>query len=117
MTDILINLDVVPHAHKSKLSLLEMVRDIDGHWYDEVSCITQEIDGELLYWNAKIEDVILARHKANLEQGLMPLIGFANQVHGNYFEPLDGQAYVAKDWQSAVVTKDIFLNCFAAVAE
>lgn len=68
-----------------------------------------ECDGELIWWNAPVVDVMTARKAAKPDTGLMPLIGLCDLVNSDYYL-LEGQEVVANDWQKAVVTIDQFTN-------
>ncbi|SGZ20291.1 hypothetical protein [Moritella viscosa] len=109
MEHIHVNLDQPVFAPQFDLTLLQVVSMQDKQWIDGVTCVTQECDGELLYWNCSIVDAKKARKNANIATGLMPLIGIGQQVHSSDFE-FNGIDYVASDWLSAVVTKDQFLH-------
>lgn len=114
MTHIHVNLDQPVFAPRASLTLLQIISHIDSHWLTNVTCITQESDGEILYWNASVEDTKAARKNANLDTGLMPLLGIGQQVHASYFE-VNGIDYVASDWTRAVVTKTQFLHAKKAI--
>ncbi|WP_232340861.1 hypothetical protein [Vibrio vulnificus] len=76
-------------------------------WPTGATCVTQECDGELLWWSASVGDVTAARQVAKPDTGLMPLIGLGAQVHADYYLA-NGQEVVANDWQKAVVTIEQF---------
>ena len=109
MSDILINLDEPLFAPSVDISLLDMVRSGNFTWAAGATCVTQECDGELLWWNAPVVNVMTARKAAKPDTGLMPLIGLGAQVNADYYL-LDGQEVVANDWQKAVVTIEQFTN-------
>ena len=46
---IVVNLDSVIEAPMSTLSLSEIMSSLE--WPDNATCATQEIDGEILFWN------------------------------------------------------------------
>ncbi|HAS4026659.1 TPA: hypothetical protein P7K80_001949 [Vibrio cholerae] len=107
MEHIFINVDEALFVPKVNLSLFEMVTKGGFHWPNGASCVTQECDGELLWWSADLEEVKTARKEAFLDTGLMPLVGLGSQVHADYY--LDnGREVVAKDWESAVVSVEQF---------
>lgn len=86
-------------------SLADLILLVESCWPKDATCATQEGDGEILFWSAPIGEVISARKQANLDDGLMPLIGLGQQVHANYYE-INEQSYVAFDWNTAVVTQE-----------
>lgn len=100
--NITINLDNNIYAPISDLTLQELV-DVLPWPGGDVTCATQERDGELLYWNCAIDEVKEARATASLDEGLMPLIGIGSQVHSEYSD-MDNPV-CAKDWETAVVSK------------
>ena len=108
MADIFIDLDNAVYSPTVDLTLLDIVKRLDSCWCEKATCITQESDGDVWYWDAPVEEVILARSKADLDTGLMPLVGFKSLVRNVYFE-IDEESFVAKDWKTAVVTKEAFL--------
>lgn len=107
MSDILINLDEPLFVPTVDISLLEMVKCGNFAWPKGATCVTQECDGELLWWSAPVGDVTEARQTAKLDTGLMPLIGLGDQVHADYYLS-NGQEVVANDWKKAVVTMEQF---------
>ncbi|ELP5729278.1 hypothetical protein QTV44_002544 [Vibrio vulnificus] len=102
MVDIVINLDQPLFVPRAPLSLADMVRGYNRQSLTQVTCVTQESDGELLFWSAPIEQVEAARTVATLEGGLMPLVGFDQLVSSDYYL-INGQEVVASDWENAVV--------------
>jgi hypothetical protein len=109
MVDYVVNLDETLFAPVLQDSTLaDLVNMLLSRWPDGVTCITQEVDGEILLWSAPIDEVTLARQSACIEQGLMPVIGIGSQEDSYYYEIHD-QAYVARDWQHAVVTEEQFI--------
>ncbi|MDC8832976.1 hypothetical protein [Alteromonas gilva] len=104
---IVIDLDGEYAAPMIDASLLNLVNKVVCDWPEEVTCATQEIDGEILLWSANIEDVRKARVSACKNAGLMPEIGIKYQVDSTYYE-ISEQAYVATDWDTAVVSKADF---------
>ncbi|MGI2107612.1 hypothetical protein ACRN9A_21065 [Shewanella frigidimarina] len=50
----------------------------------------------------------MARKTASIEAGLMSVIGIGAQEDSHYYE-INQQAYVANDWQHAVVTEKQFI--------
>lgn len=107
MTNILINLDEPLFVPEVKMSLLDMLKSGGFSWPANATCVTQECDGELLWWSAPVNEVVKARKAANPDTGLMPLVGLGAQVNADYYL-LDGQEVVANDWQEAVVTREQF---------
>lgn len=85
MADILINLDEPVFSPSLDMSLLEMVKSGDFIWADGATCVTQECDGELIWWSAPTDEVTAARKNAQPETGLMPLIGLGSQVNADYY--------------------------------
>ena len=108
MSDILINLDEPVFVPTIPLSLFQLIHVGNFKWPSEATCLTQESDGALLWWSAPTSDVKAARQSADLNTGLMPLIGLAAQLHCDYFLH-DGQEVVAHDWKEAVVTAEDYL--------
>ncbi len=104
---IVINLDKPLFVPTAEMTLLNMVLSGDFTWPTGATCVTQECDGELLWWSAPIGEVKEARNKAEPETGLMPFVGLGSQVHADYFL-LKGQEVVAQDWKESVVTIDDF---------
>ncbi|MGI2025632.1 hypothetical protein [Shewanella glacialipiscicola] len=107
MSEYLINLDekpLAPTLHDSNLA--DLVDMVFSTWPDGVTCATQESDGEILFWSAPIDDVKLARKSASIEKGLIPVLGIGAQEESLYYE-INEQAYVARDWQYAVVVKKV----------
>ncbi|MEI8659264.1 hypothetical protein [Vibrio sp. Hal054] len=109
MTDIFINLDEPVFAPTMDMTLLEMFIAANYTWFDDVTCITQESDGEIIHWTATAVEVQAARLAANVETGLIPVVGFEYTVHSEYYD-IEDVAYVANDWRTAVVTKAQFEN-------
>lgn len=95
---ITVELDNVVKAPISKLTLLEMTNQIG--WPQGATCATQEIDGEILFWDCEVEEAIKARVEADYVDGLMPLIGIGKQVDSNYSD-ID-YPECAVDWETAV---------------
>lgn len=102
MADIVINLDEPLFVPKAPMPLAEMVRSYSKQRLMDVTCVTQESDGELLFWSAPIEKVEAARVQATLEDGLMPLVGFGQLVFSDYYL-INAHEVVASDWETAVV--------------
>ncbi|TDR72641.1 hypothetical protein [Photobacterium lutimaris] len=86
MADIEINIDVALFAPSIDLTLLDMIKTGGFLWPQGATCVTQECDGELLWWSASVTDVQIARKEADLAEGLMPLIGLGSQLNANYYE-------------------------------
>ncbi|MDA0152333.1 hypothetical protein OH460_08465 [Vibrio sp. Makdt] len=100
-----INLATPFFAPSVKMTLLEMVTRIGRVWPSEATCITQESDGELIWWSSPISEVEKARKTASLEAGLVPILGFGCIVQADYYQ-LNGQEVVATDWKTGLVEKD-----------
>ena len=99
-----INLDESPYAPIiPDATLADMIQMVESCWPEGATCATQEADGEILYWSANVQDVLKARKIINIDDGLIPIIGFKYQVHASYYE-IDEQAYVASNWKTSVVT-------------
>lgn len=109
MTDIVINLDETCFAPAVDMTLLDMLKAGDFSWPVGSTCLTQESDGALMWWSAPIQEVIAAREKASLDDGLMPIVGWDFQVHMDYYLHC-GREVVANDWTSAVVTMEQFIG-------
>lgn len=98
-----VKLDGAVKAPVSQFTLSEMVGRIG--WPEGATCATQEVDGEILFWDCAIEEAIVARAQASVSEGLMPLIGIGKQVDAQYSD-ID-HPECAKDWDSAVVPADM----------
>lgn len=96
-------------APASTKSLLGMLVASNEKWPSGATCATQEQDGEILFWNAPIEQIKQAREKAGSEHELIPMVGFEKQVSVLYVSEGD-QDVVAVDWMSSVVTLEQFTN-------
>ncbi|MCU8005297.1 hypothetical protein [Shewanella sp. SM96] len=109
MSDYVINLDEALFAPTLPDSnLADLVNLVLSKWPDGVTCATQESDGAILFWSAPIPEVERARKSACIESGLLPVIGIGAQEDCHYYE-INEQAYVANDWQHAVVTEKQFI--------
>ncbi len=93
-----VELDSVVKAPNSKITLMEMVSRVG--WPEGATCATQEIDGEILFWDCDVEEAIKARNEADLSDGLMPLIGIGKQVDSNYSDVDHPECAI--DWETAV---------------
>lgn len=94
-----VDLDRQLFARRSDLSLSDIAKMVN-EWPVGVTCVTQESDGELLYWDAPLEDVVVARSRAG-QRSLLPELGISHQIHSAYCNlesPL-----LAYDWDSVVV--------------
>ncbi|MCS4309684.1 hypothetical protein M2404_004061 [Rheinheimera pacifica] len=92
---IIINLDAPPQpAPLGERLLQDMINEL--HWPEGATCVTQEIDGEIIYWNAPVAQVLEARQVAGETKGMVREVGFGYIVHSDEFEEL------AVDWFSAV---------------
>ena len=94
-----VEMDSVVKAPISELTLIEIINKIG--WPEGATCATQELDGEVLFWNCDVEEAIKGRAEADLTDGLMPLIGIGKQVDSNYSD-ID-YPECAIDWETAVV--------------
>ncbi|MEB0222241.1 hypothetical protein [Pseudomonas sp. AB12(2023)] len=81
-----------------QLSVEEIVVLVD-EWPKGVTAVTQEADGELLYWDAPINDVIQARIRAGCGPMLREL-GIKYQIHSAYLNISD--PHLANDWSVSV---------------
>lgn len=106
---IIINVDECLFVPRCDMTLLEMVRHGEFSWPSGSTCVTQERDGELLWWSAPVNKIKKARKTTKPEKGLIPLIGISEVSGADYFL-LNEQEVVAKDWQVAVVTVDQFVG-------
>lgn len=98
-----LNNEPIAAISHSALADLMLMRKV---WPDGATCATQEIDGEIIYWNAPVEEVKVARGKA--KQGdLTQLIGIKHQIDAWYTD--DDKPQLAEDWDCAVVTPEILL--------
>ncbi|WP_281188443.1 hypothetical protein AAIA71_28600 (plasmid) [Vibrio harveyi] len=107
--NIIINLDEPVFAERVGKTLNELIVLANVPWAESATCATQESDGEILFWSAPFEQVCSARCKADIGDGLIPILGIGNQVDNHYIE-LDGRDVVARDWESAVVSRDSYLE-------
>lgn len=98
-THIHVDLDVQLFAPRSDLSLCEIAKMVN-EWPTGVTCVTQESDGELLYWDAPLDDVVIARSRAG-QRSLLPELGIRHQIHSAYCN-LD-KPVLAYDWDMVVV--------------
>ncbi|NMZ14649.1 hypothetical protein HBO07_25590 [Pseudomonas proteolytica] len=87
----------------SPLSLVDVV-DRVAEWPQGVTAVTQEHDGELLYWDAPVDDVKQARARAGAGSMLREL-GIKHQIHSAYLNP--NNPVLAHDWQVRVVVPPI----------
>jgi hypothetical protein len=97
-----VELDSVVKAPTSKLTLSEMINHIG--WPEGATCATQEIDGEILFWDCDVDEARKARAEADLTDGLMPLIGIGKQVDSQYTD-ID-YPECACDWKIAVAENE-----------
>jgi hypothetical protein len=104
-----VHLDKPYHAPRLDQTLLQLITDGYAHWPAAATAVTQESDGELLWWMAPVAEIQEARAHANPEMGLMPLLGFARLVCADYYTPDDDDtSFTASDWETAVVSRDEF---------
>lgn len=96
---ILINLDDQHLAPVSPFSLADIVARVN-EWPEGVTAVTQQADGELLYWDAPVEEIVKARRAAG-RGCMLRVLGIRHQIHAaycNFDAPL-----LAFDWETAVV--------------
>ncbi|MBA6105256.1 hypothetical protein [Pseudomonas monteilii] len=87
----------------STLSLDEVV-DLVAEWPEGVTAVTQEPDGELLYWDAPLDEVRQARHRAGAGS-MLHALGIEFQIHSAYLNL--NNPVLAHDWQVCVVVPPI----------
>lgn len=87
----------------SLLSLADVV-DRVAEWPQGVTAVTQEPDGELLYWDAPVDDVKQARARAGAGSMLREL-GIKYQIHSAYLNV--NKPVLAHDWQLRVIEPPI----------
>ncbi|WP_307402353.1 hypothetical protein [Pseudomonas cedrina] len=87
----------------SLLSLADVV-DRVAEWPQGVTAVTQEPDGELLYWDAPVDVVRQARARAGAGSMLRE-IGIKYQIHSAYLNL--NNPVLAHDWQVRVVVPPI----------
>lgn len=92
-----------PIGPTSLLSLAEVVDKV-AEWPEGVTAVTQEPDGELLYWDAPVDEVKQARARAGTESMLHKL-GIQFQIHSAYLNV--NNPVLAHDWQVCVVTPPV----------
>ncbi len=107
MESIVINLDEPLFVPTVDMTLLDMVKAGGFSWPTGATCLTQESDGELIWWDAPVDRVVEAREVAQTDTGLMPWIGLGSVVNNDYYL-LSGQEVVANNWKVAVVTLEQF---------
>lgn len=96
--EILLNLDNIVPARISNQSLKHLVLSLDIP--EAATCATQELDGEIIFWDCGIEAARRARNKAGRES-LMPEIGIKYQVDSQYTD--FDYPELAYDWETAVI--------------
>lgn len=87
----------------SLLSLADVV-DRVAEWPLGVTAVTQEPDGEILYWDAPVDDVRQARARAGAGSMLREL-GIKYQIHSAYLNL--NNPVLAHDWQVRVILPPI----------
>jgi hypothetical protein len=87
----------------SLLALADIV-DRVAEWPEGVTAVTQESDGELLYWDAPVDEVRQARARAGTGSMLREL-GIKHQIHSAYLNL--NNPVLAHDWQVRVVVPPI----------
>lgn len=102
---IVVNLDEEYKAPVGNKSLCELVME-RRHWPLGATCATQEADGEIMYWNAPVEEVEAGRKIAG-KHGMMAEIGLKHQVDF-WFADMD-ETRLATDWDTAVITPHCLL--------
>ena len=85
------------------LSLAEVVDQV-AEWPEGVTAVTQEPDGELLYWDAPVDEVRQARARAGTGSMLREL-GIQFQIHSAYLNL--NNPVLAHDWQVRVIVPPI----------
>ncbi|PSB79795.1 hypothetical protein C5F64_19800 [Photobacterium damselae subsp. damselae] len=70
-------------------------------------CATQEPCGDIVFWNAAINDITQARKTSRT---LLRAIKSHYQVNAICFETAHGQPLLASDWQDSVVTLAQFVG-------
>lgn len=95
----IISLDRNSIGPTSMLSLAEVVDQV-AEWPEGVTAVTQEPDGELLYWDAPVDEVRQARVRAGSGSMLREL-GIKFQIHSSYLNL--NNPVLAHDWQVSVV--------------
>lgn len=80
---ILINLDEPQFAPSCDLTLLEIIRSGTFSWFTGATCVTQERDGELLWWSAPVGEVKKARSNADIEAALLAMSKLKLSLHTN----------------------------------
>lgn len=109
MTDIVINLDEPVFAPVTNKTLLEMLIASNEPWVNGATCATQESDGGIMFWDAPITEVKAARSTTPTEQELVSILGFGHQLHCAYYaESNEDDFVVASDWETTVVTQEMF---------
>ncbi|NWC90012.1 hypothetical protein [Pseudomonas reactans] len=91
------------YGHAKKPSLVDVV-DRVAEWPEGVTAVTQEPDGELLYWDAPLAEVKQARAKAGARSMLREL-SIKHQIHSAYLNL--NNPVLAHDWQVHVVVPPI----------
>ncbi|WP_198437565.1 hypothetical protein [Moritella sp. F3] len=72
-------------------------------WPKGSTCATQEPDGEILFWNASIEEVTLIRKTTQGNNSLVPKLGKDNVVMATHYDP--SNHFLAIDWKNAVIVQ------------
>lgn len=94
---------------KANMTLLQMLNDSGEIWPTGATCVTQDSDGCISFWDVSVNQVKSARNKASGDDCLTSILGLESQVGCTYFS-IDEQDFVASDWQEAVVTLDNFIG-------
>jgi len=86
-------------APVSPFSLVDIAALVN-EWPEGATAVTQQADGELLYWDAPAEDIVNARRVAG-RGCLLRVLGISHQIHSAYCN-IDSPL-LACDWESTVV--------------
>lgn len=92
----------------SKVPLLSLMKTNSIEWPNQATSVTQERSGELLFWTGSFEDIKIARKLACSNQGLRPWLGLNRLVACIAISETGKISRLAKDWQSAIVTREAF---------
>lgn len=107
MQEIYIDIDTPVLAPETEKPLIEIVSGFS--WPNGATCVTQESDGEIIWWSCPIEEVIQAWKNSDATYGLLGVLRFSYCVCSDYYS-IDDQEFVAKDWKGSIVTFDQFVG-------
>ncbi|MBC8951297.1 hypothetical protein Xets_04104 [Xenorhabdus sp. TS4] len=110
---IVVNLDEDYKAPVDEKPLRELVME-RRHWPLGATCATQEADGEIIYWDAPVDEVEKSR-KVVGKHGIMAEVGLKHQVDAWYADMDDTQ--FATDWNTAVITPHCLLLSYLDVLQ